>query len=244
MHADDVDVVLVRPSRPANVAAACRAMKNMGLRSLRLVGGGGVDRAEDRALAYGAWDVLDGAERHATLAEALAASTFVAGTSGRSDPAAWTPRRLAEEAAARAGGGRIALVFGPESHGLSAAELRLCHVVVHVPTDPSHSSLNLAQAVLILAYEVRLSGRGAGGPSPAPADQATVQEVEPCLDALRQALLSVGYLNPQDPGHILSELRSLLARAGVTRRELTLLRGIARQMQWAGSVASRSRGGG
>jgi TrmH family RNA methyltransferase len=240
MHPERVDVVLVRPSRPANVAAACRAMKNMGVTRLRLVGAPPVDRPEDRALAYGAWDVLDGAERHATLAEAVAGSTFVAGTSGRGGAGRWTPRRLAREGGARAGEGRTCLVFGPEATGLTRRELGLCHVVVHIPTHTAHASLNLAQAVLILAYEIRLSRR----PDTAPADEdrAEARELEACLLALEGSLLAIGYLKPRDPGRILAEIRSLLARAGPTRRELTLLRGMARQIQWAGSVASRGRG--
>jgi TrmH family RNA methyltransferase len=242
MDVERVDVVLVRPARAANVAAACRAMKNMGLRRLRLVGEASLDRAQDRALAYGAWDVLDEAQRYASLEEAVADSTLVAGTTGRDEAGAWTPRRLAEDGTPRAGTGRTALVFGPESSGLTRRELRLCHLVVHIPTSAEHSSLNLAQAVLILAYEVRLSGGRI--PPAAPEDRAETSELEGCLGALQAGLLSIGYLNPEDPGGILAEIRGLVARAAPTRRELTLLRGLARQMDWAGSVASRARGSG
>jgi tRNA/rRNA methyltransferase len=242
MDVDRVDVVLVRPARAANVAAACRAMKNMGLSRLRLVGDPGLDRAQDRALAYGAWDVLDEAQRYASLEDAVADSTLVAGTTGRDEAGAWTPRRLAEDGTARAGAGRTALVFGPESSGLTRRELQLCHLLVHIPTSAEHSSLNLAQAVLVLAYELRLSsGRG---PAEAPEERAAAGELEGCLAALQAALLSIGYLNPEDPGGILAEIRGLVARAGPTRRELSLLRGMARQMDWAGSVASRARGSG
>jgi len=239
MDPERVDVVLVRPSRPGNVAAACRAMKNMGLTRLRLVDPPPLDRPEDRALAYGAWDLLDAAERSSTLAEAVASSTFVAGTSGRDGTGSWTPRRLAEEGAPRAAGGRTALVFGPEATGLTRAELGLCHVVVHIPTHAGHTSLNLAQAVLILAYEIRLSA----GPVPGADDEdrAEAGELEACLQDLGAGLLAVGYLNPEEPGRILAEIRSLVARAGPTHREVTLLRGMARQIQWAGSVASQGR---
>jgi tRNA C32,U32 (ribose-2'-O)-methylase TrmJ len=172
----------------------------------------------------------------------VAGSTFVAGASGRAGDDAWTPRRLAEEGSARAGDGRTSLVFGPESTGLTREELRLCHVVVRIPSDAGHSSLNLAQAVLVLAYEVRL----AAVPAPAAGlgDRAPAGDLEECLGALQDGLLAIGYLNPEDPGRILGEMRSLLARAGATRRELSLLRGMARQMGWAGSVASRARGSG
>lgn len=242
MDLDRVDVVLVRPSRASNVAAACRAMKNMGLSRLHLAGAPPIERAEDRALAYGAWDVLDGAERHARLEEAVARSAFVVGTSGREGAGAWTPRRLAEEGAARAGAGRTALVFGPESSGLTGDELRLCHVVVHIPTHSEHSSLNLAQAVLILAYEVCLAAAPEGPADPE--ERANAGDLETCLAALREGLLCIGYLHADDPGRRLAEIRSLLARAGPTPRELILLRGMARQIQWAGSVASRARGSG
>jgi TrmH family RNA methyltransferase len=237
-----VDVVLVRPARAGNVAAACRAMKNMGFERLRLVGAPDVARDQDRALAYGAWDVLDGAARHDRLEDAVAASTFVVGTSGKAIAAAWTPRRLAAERPARAGSGTTALVFGPESSGLTGAELRLCHEVVHIPTHAEHSSLNLAQAVLVLAYELRLAALPA---SPADAEErAPADDMEACLESVREGLLSIGYLKPEDPGHILAEVRSLLARAGPTPRELVLLRGIARQIRWAGSALSRARGSG
>jgi TrmH family RNA methyltransferase len=234
----DVDVVLVRPARPANVAAACRAMKNMGLRTLRLVGRPvGLDDPEARSVAYGAWDILDGASLHDTLREAIAGSAFVAGTSGRRVAAAWPPRRLATEAASRAGSGRLSLVFGPEATGLRNDELALCHVRVHIPTAPEHSSLNLAQAVLVLGYEILLTAE-----TPTPADEApraSAGETESALDDLRAALLGIGYLNPGNPEAILAELRRLIARAGPTPREVALLRGMARQIGWAASRIAR-----
>ena len=248
MDLSRVDVVLVRPARPANVAAACRALKNMGLRSLAIVGAPeGLATPEARALAYGAWDVLDGAVRMATLRDAVAGATLVAGTSGRARSEAWTPRRLAGEAAARAGGGRLAVVFGPEASGLTDAELAQCHVRVHIPAHPEHPSLNLAQAVLLVAYELRLAAASAGDggeggstpdPSPAPAG-----DLEAALDDLRRALLAIGYLSPANPDAVLSEWRALIARAGPTAREITLLRGLARQVLWAADLIARVRGG-
>jgi len=241
-----VDVVLVRPARAANVAAACRAMKNMGLRGLALVDPPrDLPSAEARALAYGAWDVLDGARVSATLREAVAGATLVAGTSGRALPGAWTPRQLAEEGPARAGEGRTALVFGPEASGLRNDELALCHVHVHIPSDPAHPSLNLAQAVLVLAYEIRLTVLAAAMPPAGPreGDRATSADIEAALDDLQRALLSIGYLNPDNPAKILAELRGLLARAGPAPRETSLLRGMARQILWAAGGVARERGG-
>ena len=240
-----MDVVLVRPSRAANVAAACRALKNMGLRSLAIVGRDpGLGDAAARALAYGAWDVLDGIRYCGALREAVAGNTFVAGTSGRPGEDAWAPREFAAAAAARAGEGRTAVVFGPEADGLRTDELALCHLRVHIPTDPAQHSLNLAQAVLLVAYELRLA---ALEPAPARDDAeapATMADVEGALDQLRAALLAVGYLNPANPDAILAELRRLLTRRAVTAREATLLRGIARQVLWSARRVAPRRGPG
>ena len=234
-----VEIVLVRPSRPANVAAACRAMKNMGLRALCLVEPPpGLGAVEARSLAYGAWDVLDGARRAGSLLEAVSASVAVVGTSGREVAGSWTPRRLAGEAEALAGGGTLSLVFGPEASGLAGPELDLCHVLVHVPTDPAQPSLNLAQAVVLLAYELRLAAlAGAPGGAEAAGPRAAAGEVEEALAELRGALVEIGYLDSANPDRILTELRRLVARAVPSPREVVLLRGLARQIAWAGRVA-------
>jgi TrmH family RNA methyltransferase len=235
-----VGVVLVRPARPANVAAACRALKNMGLRRLTLVGTSAqAIPAEARALAYGAWDVLDGARSTATLAEAVAEASVVVGTTGRSAPSALTPRELAERLGGSGEEGRLALVFGPEASGLTGQELDLCHHLVHVPADPDQPSLNLAQAVLLVAYELRVASLAVSGSAASRAREteatATAGEIETALADLRGALLAIGYLNPANPDAILSELRRLLVRARVTPREIALLRGMARQTGWASS---------
>ena len=236
MNASRVEVVLVRPSRPANVAAACRAMKNMGLSLLRIVGPPpGLDNPEARSLAYGAWDILDAARPSGSLLEAVGPSTLVVATTGRALPDAWTPRRLAEEAETRARGGRLSLVFGPEASGLTNQELALCHLRVHIPTSAVHSSLNLAQAVLVLAYELRVTA-GAGAP-PDGSPPAAAADVEQAVQDLRTGLLDLGYLNPANPDDVLAELRGLIGRAAPTPREVTLLRGLARQIGWAGRKA-------
>jgi tRNA (cytidine32/uridine32-2'-O)-methyltransferase len=215
-------------------------MKNMGLRHLRLVEPPALDVAEARNLAYGAWDVLDGARTDATLAEAVAGSTLVAASSGRDRAGAWTPRDLAGQAERLAGGGRLSLVFGPESSGLTEREIAACGIHVRVPADAEQPSLNLAQAVLILAYELRLAwlaGSGAAAPSggtgPPAGEVAPAGEVDEAMRALRAALVGVGYLNRQNPDAVLDELRALVARASITRREVALLRGLARQVGWA-----------
>jgi TrmH family RNA methyltransferase len=237
-----IEFVLLRPARPANVAASCRAMKNMGFAGLRLVDPPtGLGERAVRALAYGAWDVLDGAAISPSLEEAVAGASFVVGTTGRPEAGAWTPHGLGSSAKDLAAGGRLSLVFGPESSGMSKAELALCHATVHIPTDRGQPSLNLAQAVLVLAYELRMASLGSVAPV-APA-RATVGEMEQALEELSEGLLGIGYLNPQSPGLILSEIRRLLARAAPSSREVSLIRGVARQIRWAAGRIAQDRSG-
>jgi TrmH family RNA methyltransferase len=238
-----IDFVLVRPARPANVALAARALKAMGLRNLVLVEAApDLGQGDERVLAHGAQDVLDGARRASSLAKATGRSVLVAGTSGRVfEGEVFTPRRLAEEGGARSGGGRTSVVFGPEATGLRRDELAQCHLTVHVPTHEGQPSLNLAQAVLIVAYELRMASAAAAPRAHEPeTPRATSHELEEALADFRAAALGIGYLNPQSPDHLLAEWRRLFARAGATQREVTLLRGLARQMAFAASVIARS----
>jgi TrmH family RNA methyltransferase len=240
-----VDFVLVRPSRARNVAAAARALKNMGLRSMVIVQPPpDLDRAEARALAYGAWDVLDEARLAPDLRAAVARATLVAATSAREEAGAVfrSPRDFAREAPALAGDGRVAVVFGPEASGLTRDEIALCQLRIRIPTDAAQPSVNLAQAVLLVAYEVRLASLGDAGPAPAVL-RADAGAVEAALDDLQAALLAAEYLNPASPENVMSELRALLLRAAVTPREVTLLRGIARQVRWAASRVAPAGGG-
>jgi TrmH family RNA methyltransferase len=184
--------------------------------------------------------VLEEATMAPDLRDAVADCALVAGTSGRPDVRAWTPRRFAAEGGPLARGGRAALVFGPEASGLTNTELDLCHLRVHIPADPAQPSLNLAQAVLVLAYEIRLSDSPAAAETSGP--RATAGEVEQAIDELRQGLLGIGYLNPENPEAILAELRALVVRAAPAPREVSLLRGMARQIRWAAARIARDGG--
>lgn len=231
-----IDIVLLRPSRAANVAAAARAMKNMGLRHLRLVEPAAVVDDEAGRIAWRSWDVLDHARRYPDLASAVADAAFVVGTSGEVRDA-WTPRDLPARAARRCGDGRLSVVFGPESSGLSGDEQRLCHALVRIPTGEAQPSLNLAQAVLLVGYELFLASE------PARRERrrtpAAAGEMEQALASLRRGLLGIGYLDPQSPQRLLGELRRLLARAAPSEREVKLLRGLGRQIEWAANELSR-----
>jgi TrmH family RNA methyltransferase len=233
-----VAFVLVRPQRAANVGASCRALKNMGFFDLRLVASS-VDRRDEatRNPAWRAWDVLDAAREYDTLPDALADCTAVVACSGRAGDTSWTPRELADNVHGLAGAGRLAVVFGSEAAGLTNAELLLCPRHVRIPSAPEQPSLNLAQAVLVVAYELSL----AASPTPSGEAGAAVGDVETALAELRAGLLGIGYLHPQNPDAILGEIRSLLARAQPTPREVALLRGLARQLRWAAAHIASGR---
>ncbi|MEM7248157.1 MAG: TrmH family RNA methyltransferase [Acidobacteriota bacterium] len=232
-------VILVRPAKAANVGAAARAMKNFGFRDLRVVGGdhalvGGDEHGEARALAWNADDVLEGARRFDTLEEATADLALTAATSGMEPPRGetLTPATFATEARSLGGEEAVGLVFGPETHGLTGFELDRCRVRVRIPTEGEQPSLNLAQAVVTCCYEMARSAEPAAHPAGVdpPAPEAELQRLH---DKARDLLLKAGYLNPQEPEHVLGELRRLLARARPSRRELTLLLGLVAQLDWA-----------
>jgi TrmH family RNA methyltransferase len=235
-----VRFVMLRPRQAPNVAASCRALKNMGFAHLVLVEPPtGLDAA--RALAYGAWDVLDAAERAPSLRAAVADCAVVAATSGRATDDTLTPRQFAETLDACASGGAAAVVFGPENQGLTTVERSLCHVTVRIPSAPEQPSLNLAQAVLVLAYELQMAARDE---HVEPRERVCAGEYEEAIDALRVALVDIGYLNRANPDAIMGELRDLLWRSAPSPREVALLRGLARQIDWAARQAGPGDSGG
>jgi tRNA/rRNA methyltransferase len=237
-----VRIVLHRPSSAENLGAAARAMKNFGLRRLAVVAppswagaprGGGPGTAREDVLARAArlarraGDVLDGLTVHADLREALGPAVWTIGTTSRAVEGRprLDPRQLAAEAWRRAATGEVAVVFGEERRGLSDAELTLCQAVCTIPTHAAYDSMNLAQAVAVVAYELALAGGAAPSPrAPAPGDvPARHATVEALWERARGVLGAAGYLNPQNPEHILADLRRLLARADPTQREVELL---------------------
>ena len=242
MDAGEVTVVLHRPSSAENIGAVARAMKNFGLSRLAIVAPpswsgvpreGGAGSASEAVLtrarktARHASDVLEGAAIHPDARSALAAATWSCGTTSRALPGRprLSPRELAREVSARAGKGPVAIVFGEERRGLSDRELGLCQAVCTIPTDAAYDSMNLAQSVAVLAYEIAGAGRDAcatsrHGEAAEPARHATVEALWQRLSAVFAAC---GYSNPQNPEHILADWRLLLARAEPTQREVELL---------------------
>jgi tRNA/rRNA methyltransferase len=248
MSLGKVSLVLHRPSSAENVGAAARVMKNFGLRHLVLVappawsgaprGGGDGTAREDvlaRAarLARHAGDVLEGAEVHHDLRAALGRATWVCGTSSRAVEGRprLTPRELAAEAMRRAVDGPVAVVFGEERRGLSDEELDLCQAVCSIPTSSAYDSMNLAQAVAVVSYELALAAGAGLPPAPGGVEPARHATLEALWAQLTLLLGAAGYLNPQNPEQILAEWRRLLARAEPTQREAELLVAAARALE-------------
>lgn len=252
-----IRVVLVRPRRGGNVGQVARAMKNMGLGELVLVAPRTPVGASAEHMAAHARDVLRARRTVPDLATALADTTLAIGTVGReTTPRARleAPRDLAPDVVAHGARGRVALVFGPEDHGLSNADLDRCQRLVRIPTAGDYASLNLAQAVLICAYELHLAGGvGPGPPRRVPGRRraeragdvrpATGAESEALFSHLESALSGVGFLSPQNPSHIMRDVRALFGRGGLTRRDVKVWRGIARQVSWAARAITGEGGG-
>ena len=239
-----IRVVLVGTSHPGNVGAAARAMKTMGLTRLVLVSPRAYPHAEATALAAGADDVLDGARVVTTLAEAIADCRLVYGCTARSRGVAM-PELAPREAASslvRVEVGEAALVFGNERAGLTNEELQRCHAAVHIPSDPVYGSLNLAAAVQVLAYELRLaalSARAADPPEAGPAERAaTSAELAGLFDHLERALAAIDFFKGRSPATIMRRLRRLYFRAALSEREVMILRGILADAERMARLAS------
>lgn len=248
--------VLVGTSHPGNVGAAARAMKTMGLSQLRLVAPRYADvcsQPEAIAFASGATDVLAGAQCFDSLADALADVSFAVAVSAEPrefGPPPAAPEVCAAEALASLAQHpehRVAFVFGAERTGLSIESVQMCHLLTSIPASPVYSSLNLAQAIQILAYCLRREALGGTSVSAHPQDRslqlpaATVDEspapmasgaaIQGFFDHLERALLAIGYLDPLHPKKLMPRMRRLFLRARLSAEEVDLLRGIFKLME-------------
>ncbi len=238
MSLDRIRIVLVRPREAQNVGAVARAMKNTGLTRLVLVDAPALDEARAATLAVHATDVLGARAHTATLDEALAGCGLVVGTSGRATAArdaGTTPRASAPVLLAAAQSNEVALVFGPEDHGLALEELKHCHHVIAIPTSDAYGSLNLAQAVLVCAYELWIA---ASPPAPARV-LAPHERLELLWEKLEAGLSAVSFLHGDEAPSMMRRLRAMLGRAALDDDEVQILLGVARQMTWAGALARR-----
>jgi tRNA/rRNA methyltransferase len=229
--------VLVETSRPGNIGAAARAMKTMGFHQLVLVNprfAGAIEHEEAIAFASGAQDILAAARIVGSVEEALAECNFVAAVSARlrefSPPVA-APRELAAQLAADSGL-NAALLFGNERFGLPNEIVQKCNVLINIPANPDYSSLNLAQAVQILAYEHRLAAGSEPAASPVGfrGDVASAAQIDGMYTHLEQALVAIDFLDPDNPKKLMSRLKRLFARTQLEVEEVNILRGIAKKI--------------
>jgi TrmH family RNA methyltransferase len=228
-------IVLVRPQEEGNIGATARAMANMGLERLILVQPvAGIGRTA-RAFAVGAQEVLDGAEVAPSLAEALGPYRCVVGTtstrSRQLDVTLVSPRELPTRLLENPPATPTALVFGPEASGLNNEELSLCGLLVTVPCASRQPTLNLGQAVLVLAYELYLARHSPIDATPAAELPAPTDEIEGLFDQLSPLLEGIGFARDDTFDGVMRDLRHLAARSGPTSREVQILRGICRRAQ-------------
>ena len=240
-----IRIVLVGTQHPGNIGSAARAMKTMGLSRLVLVAPERAPDAESRALAAGADDVLAGAVTTGTLAEAVADCRLVLGCTARSRRVPLDELAPGEAAArtvaAAADGADAALVFGRERTGLDNDELQLCHGAVHIPANPGYSSLNLAAAVQVLAYELRMAWlqRGAPGAPAEPRDPpASHDQLEGLFAQLAETLDAIDFHKGRAPESAMRKLRRLFLRSHLDAREVRLLRGVLADAQRMARLAS------
>lgn len=229
--------VLVETSRAGNIGAAARAMKTMGFSQLVLVNPRFADALSDPeaiAFASGAQDVLEGARIVGSIAEALEGCNFAAAVSARLrefSPPVWTPREFSDHV-----NGQpeldAALIFGNERFGLPNQIVEQCNVLINIPANPEYSSLNLAQALQVLAYECRMGQGLAAAPSAIGfhGEAAGLEQIEGMYRHLEQALVAIDFLDAEHPKKLMPRLKRLFSRTQLETEEVNILRGIARQI--------------
>src|SRR5450830_451896 len=238
--------VLVETSSPGNIGAAARAIKNMGFGELVLVNPRFANAVnEDAAIAFasGAQDILAGARIVSSVSEALEGCNFAAAISARLrefSPPVITPRAVAGQLVSDTTL-QAALIFGNERFGLPNEVVQQCNVLINIPANPEYSSLNLAQAVQVLAYECRMAAlEAAEGVAPASiqslstigfqGEMAGLAEIEGMFHHLEEALVAIEFLKPDSPKKLMPRLKRLFARTQLETEEVNILRGIARQI--------------
>jgi len=234
INLENIFVVLSEPKGPANVGSVARAMNNMGLKDLVLVNPCDYKGNEARKMASGCNDTLLNARVFETVREAVAGAGFVVGMTCRTGKYRQNivdSGELAKKLAGISAKNRIALLFGTERTGLANDEIALCDLLVSIPTSSLNRSLNLSQAVLLVCHEIfKTSQENLESAGSDPSELATSEEVERMYDHMEDVFGKIGYLNPQNPGHIMMVIRGIFARAGLDSRDVKILRGMVGKM--------------
>lgn len=247
---DQIKIVLVNTTHSGNIGAAARAMKNMGISQLVLVDPIAEIDGDAIVRASGASEILDSCVIVSSLEEAVADCGLVIGTSARGRHIPWplcSPRECADKAKkAVSNSNRVALVFGRESRGLTNEELHKCNAHVHIPTNPDFSSLNIAAAVQVLCYEMRIAALDTET-SAEKVGQWGVEwdyelaphgDMERFFEHLKNSLVDIGFLDPKTPKQLMTRLRRMFQRTALDKMEVSMMRGILAAVQRKAGAAS------
>ncbi|HEX2494163.1 MAG TPA: RNA methyltransferase [Steroidobacter sp.] len=242
-----IRIVLVDTNHPGNIGATARAMKNMGLHELHLVRPKFFPNPDASARASGADDVLEAARVHERFEDAIDECGIVVGTSARQRHLPWElvePRACAERVVQAGRAGHAAIVFGAERTGLTNVELARCNLLLTIPTSTQYSSLNLAMAVQVIAYELWLASRPQA-PPPAPLDVplATAEEMARFYEHFERVLEEIDFRDRTGGGHLMERIRRLFNRAQLDQNEMNILRGVLTAVQGCRRVAGSKTGG-
>lgn len=231
---DQIRIVLVNTSHPGNIGSAARAMKTMGLSQLYLVEPEQFPHEKANELASGAGDVLEQAIVVSDLDQALQDCTLVIGTSARSRAVPWplfSPRQMGEKLQQEPSSSQIAIIFGREQSGLTNEELQRCHFHIQIPANPEYSSLNLAAAVQVVAYECRVASLTHDVSDVWDYRLATADEMEKFFQHLQTVLIEIDFLKMSAPRKLMTRLRRLFLRTRPDVMEMNILRGILTAIQ-------------
>jgi tRNA/rRNA methyltransferase len=233
MSLNNVVIVLAHTKYPGNIGSAARAMFNMGLTQLVLAAPQCAINDESYRMAKSGKAILESAKICKSVKSALRGIRFLAGTTSKSGgyrTQAYSPRTLALKILAHAAQQKVGILFGPEDTGLVDEDLRLCQMLIRIPTQHRGHSINLAQSVMVLCYELLLASLER---EPARVVRlASLEQVEAMYAQLEGALLDIGFLQPQNTDHMMFTFRRMLGRAGLEPSDVGVLRGIARQIAW------------
>jgi tRNA/rRNA methyltransferase len=234
---DHITIVLQRPRFPENIGAAARAMRNMGVHRMIVVEPENYDLSRVLKMAtHVAADVVQEIQSAQDLREALSPFQMVVGTTARlggEREVVQSPSRIATRLISLSQENTIAIVFGPEDRGLSNEDLRLCHELVNIPTA-EFSSLNLAQAVMVMCYELYTADGDGHLTEPNAPRLATRHELDGMYDQLRDILVRINYINPENPDYWMNKIRRFFTRLQLKAGEVSIIRGICRQIDWYG----------
>ena len=230
----NISIVLYKPKYAGNVGSVVRAAKNMGIDNIIVVGAADMDTQElKKRSTHLAVDVVDKIQYFDNIDAALGEFNYIVGTTSRLGKARGpfvSPRVIAEQMVNISRKNKVALLFGPEDTGLSNDELRYCHAVTTIPTARDLKSINLSHAVIIICYEMFAASIKANEENIP--KFALLKEMEGMYGQIKTLLADIGFLNPENPDYWMMHLRRLFNRAGLLSREVKIIRGICRQLEW------------